>query len=406
MRRTFGSCIKIIGGNTGIKMFILLMIIITCTGFAAAQDNGVEISGYYEPQFTGFKIGEDFLQLTSNKLRIDLERSISDRITFKANYDFITYNGQTTFFITDYLVEDITSALPPGSRENYIINFANREFLDNAYLKIAFNRFDLTVGKQQVSPGTGYAWNPTDIFNTKNVLDPTYEQPGQNAVRADIPIGSSSNLMLLYSPENDPQHSGKFIRYKATLGHFDISVLGGERYWSLSDFNTFVFRQERRRITGMDIAGELFGIGVWSEWAYNNMEISEDFLEGLIGFDYTFESGLYMLNEFYHNEQGKSDHNNYGLNDWIRNFYAETRALSRDQWYSYLSYPATDLLNIGASAIASLNDGSFAIVPMAIYNFDDNLDFTIFGNFYSGSEGKTYSSLLGNGLLIRARYYF
>ncbi|MFC1492493.1 hypothetical protein ACFL6O_00920 [candidate division KSB1 bacterium] len=404
--RAFGSFLRRIILNTGINLFIVLFTITSFPCILTAQDNGVEIFGYYEPQFTGFLIKDNFLQLTSNKLRIDIERSISDRIQFNANYDFIIYNGQTSYFITDYLTENITSTLPPGSRDDYMINFENREFLDNAFLRISFNRFDLTIGKQQISPGAGYAWNPTDVFNIKNVLDPTYEQPGQNAVRADIPIGNSSNLMLFYSPENDPQHSGKFIRYKATLGHFDISVLGGEKYWNLSDFYTFEFSQERRRITGMDISGELFGMGIWTEWAYNSMEISEDFFEGLIGFDYTFESGLYLLNEFYRNEQGKSDHKNYDLNDWIRNFYAETRALSRDQWYSYLSYSATDLLNIGASAITSLNDGSLAIIPMAIYNFDDNLDLTFFGNFYIGTDGKTYSSYLGNGLLIRARYYF
>ncbi len=389
------------------SLTILFMLIFTTNpGVTFAQEERVEIFGYYEPQVTGFKIGNDFLQLTSNKLRIDLEKSISDRIEFKANYDFITYSGQTTFYLTDYLADEIVSTLSPETRENYILDFSNREFLDNAFLRISFKGFDLTIGKQQISPGAGYAWNPTDIFNIKSVLDPTYEQAGQNAVRADIPVGESSNLLLIYSPDKNARESGKFIRYKATIGHFDVSILGGEKYWNLSDFHNSVFRKERRRLSGMDLSGEMLGIGVWAEWAYNYMELSDDFFEGLVGFDFTFESGLYILNELYRNEQGKNDQNDYNLNDWLRNIYAETRALARDQWYSYMSYPATDLLNIGFSAITALNDGSLAFVPMAVYNFDDNLDLTIFGNIYLGSDGKTYSPLLGNGLLLRARYYF
>ena len=31
------------------------------------------------------------------------------------------------------------------------------------------------MGKQQISLGTGYVWNPTDVFNIKELFDPTYE---------------------------------------------------------------------------------------------------------------------------------------------------------------------------------------------------------------------------------------
>ncbi|MFC1565122.1 hypothetical protein ACFL6G_09320 [candidate division KSB1 bacterium] len=393
-------------GKSFLVCILLFPVLFLLQEKAFSQTEGIEIFGYYEPQFTGFRVNGEYQQLTSNKLRIDFERSVSDRLTFKANYDFITYSGTTVFYITDYFVEDIISVLPPGSRENYILNFENREFLDNAYMKIAFKKFDLTVGKQQISPGAGYAWNPTDVFNIKSVLDPTYEQPGYNAVRADIPLGNSSTLSMVYSPEEDFEHSGKFLKLKWRAGHFDISALGGERYWNLSDYTNVLFRQERRRTAGFDISGEMFGLGVWSECAYNNMEISENFFEGLIGFDYTFGNGLYLLNEFYRNEQGKTDYREFTLDGWMRNLTSESKALSRDQWYSYLIYPASDLLMIGASAITSLNDGSLAFIPTAIYNFDDNMDITLFGNIYFGTDGKTFSPLLGSGFLLRARYYF
>ncbi len=43
------------------------------------------------------------------------------------------------------------------------------EFIFLDYNKL---RLNIRVGKQQLPWGTGYAWNPTDIFNAKDILDP------------------------------------------------------------------------------------------------------------------------------------------------------------------------------------------------------------------------------------------
>jgi len=56
------------------------------------------------------------------------------------------------------------------------------------------------VGEQQISLGTGYAWNPTNIFNVKDLPDPTYEQPGHTALRADLPVGERGEAVLIYAP--------------------------------------------------------------------------------------------------------------------------------------------------------------------------------------------------------------
>ncbi|MFC1557110.1 hypothetical protein ACFL4Q_00715 [candidate division KSB1 bacterium] len=373
---------------------------------AAAQQNPVDIYGYFEPQITGFIVNDRFMQMGSNKLRIDLETAVSDRITFKANFDYITYHGNRTFCYMDFVIPDISSPVPDALKEFYSLRFEDETFLDNAYLMIAFDRFDLTIGKQQVSPGTGYAWNPTDLFNIKNVIDPTYEQSGNNGVRIDLPLNYRNSLMLFYSPEEDFTRSGKYARFKTRIGHFDLSLIGGERQWPLSNYYTLVSQYERRRTVGADIAGEVLGIGVWCEAAQNNKELSENYFEGVFGIDYTFENQLYLLSEYYRNDQGKSDYRTFDLTDWMRSFTAETKSIARDQWYLFSSFPATDLLTAGASVIGSLNDRSFAFVPTVIYNLDNNLDVTLFFNIYAGSKGKTYSSQLGNGGLLRARYYF
>ncbi|NOR53859.1 MAG: hypothetical protein GQ536_07215, partial [Candidatus Aminicenantes bacterium] len=169
----------------GILVFITLSFFLSPL---TAQEK-VDIFGYFESQIMGAVTKNDFLQLYSNKLRLDIKSNPSDNITFAANFDYITFHGKTRWNILDFLSSDVTSEVTPGMEAFYVLPFSNRTFLDNAYIKLSFKHCDLTVGKQQISLGTGNIWNPTDVFNIKDLLDPTYEQPGYNAVRLDVPIG-------------------------------------------------------------------------------------------------------------------------------------------------------------------------------------------------------------------------
>ena len=390
---------RVLFGLTGVICFFIIE-----TGVGQAED--ADLYGYVEPQISVAEVNKETKQMTSLKLRLDLEAALSDRMTFQGNFNYITRHGDKTWHLVDFLSDDIKNSLFPGARDLFIYSLDDECFVDNAFLKITFDRFDLTIGRQQISPGAGYAWNPTDVFNSKNLLDPTYEQRGHDALRVDIPSGLNGTVMLLYSPEDKDYTSGKFAGLKYNISHFEVMLMGGERTHRWKDYSTLKDVNETRKIIGGDIVGELLGMGVWLELAWNDMEISEGYFEGLFGFDYTFEGGLYLLNEFYRNERGKSDYREYTFTDWMSYFATETKSITRDQWFFYISYPATDLLTIGTSVITSLNDWSLVLVPTAEYNFLENLDVTVFGNFYFGDDGETYSPLLGQGGLVRLRYYF
>jgi len=385
------------------RALILALALLFVSAYPCAGET--RLSGYFEPQWSGFELKGSFHQMGSNKLRIDLEADISDEVKFGANFDYITYHGETSYNALDYLPERIASLVPKSLRHLYTFSYKDRNFLDNAYLRLSFRRFDITVGKQQISPGTGYAWNPTDLFNFKDVFDPTYEQPGHNAIRLDIPIGLSHTIVALYTPEKDLKSSGKFLRFKGRVGHFDYSLVVIEREWTTTDM-PFGKTVERRRLFGADSAGELLGLGIWTEVAYNDMEASEDYWESVVGVDYTFESGTYVMAEGYHNSSGKSDYMDYDLNDWMRYFAAETKTISEDQLFAFIQHPATDLLNVGTSLIASISDGSVALVPQITYSLFPDVELSIFGNFYLGREGTLYGRNLGSGGIIRLRAYF
>ncbi|MDH4211034.1 MAG: hypothetical protein OEV79_06260 [candidate division WOR-3 bacterium] len=375
--------------------------------YTVAYAQPVDVYGYFEPQYNGIYSGDSYYQFQSNKLRVDLKSTAIANTEFGADVIFLLYHGKTDWDILDFLPAELTSTIPPLLRPFYSFRFEDTLYLDNVYARFALNRFAVTAGKQQISLGTGYFANPTDIFNTKDALDPTYEQPGHNAIRVDLQALPRLNLMALYSPvESDFESSGKMLRAKLGIGHFDISLLGCETQYTSTDFYTFEQTQERRHILGGDIVGELIGMGIWAEGIYNFFEDTEDGYEFLIGTDYTFDSGLYTMLEYHHNSLAKSDHEDYDLNDWMRFFTGETKTITSDQVYALLQYPLTDMLTIGSSAVLSVSDMSAAIIPMLQYSLFQNIELTLVGNIYIGEEGTAYSSSLGNGGFVRASVYF
>ena len=388
--------------------YIYVIIIISLLSITHIHSQELDIYGYFEPQYMGIYQKGNYSQLQSNKLRVDLKSTVVKNTEFGANFIYVLYFGRKDWNMLDFFPERITSTIHPSIHWLYMFTYKDSFFLDNAYIRLSNDWFALVVGKQQISLGTGYFSNPTDVFNVKNTLDPTYEQPGHNAIRIDLMLNHRLQLIALYCPvEANWKNSGKLLRMKVGIGHFDFSMSVNEMYYTTTSFfYPMSIVEQRRRLIGVDFVGELLGFGVWAEGAYSFLEYDDDFYEFIVGVDYTFESGLYTMLEYNHDSQAESNYKQYDLNDWMRYFSGETKTISRDQVYGFVQYPATDLLTIGGSIIVSASDKSAAIVPTVYYSIFENVDLTLMGNFYVGDEGKTFSSTLGNGGILRATVYF
>jgi hypothetical protein len=393
-------------GKAFFYKLVFFLVVLGFTIMPVANAEELDIFGYFEPQFIILYREGGSYQMNSDKLRVDLQSSVSG-VGFGANLIYTLYYGKRNWNILDFFSDDIRSEVPPSMQSYFLVEFNDTLYLDNAYVRMSNSKIACTFGKQQISLGTGYFSNPIDVFNSKDALDPTYEQTGHNGARLDIMLQDRTSVMLLYSPiEGDWNNSGKLFRLKIGLGHFDFAFTGYEFQDYLTDFYSPPGTRERRRLAGLEFVGELFGLGVWGEGAYNFMETSDDFYEFLLGTDYTFESGLYCLFEYHRNERGKNSYEDYNINDWLRFYLGENKSICRDQLYGMISYPLGDLINLQLISIFSANDGSAAVVPIIDYNIFENVDLSIMGNVFIGGEGKAYNSRLGNGVILRARVYF
>ena len=107
------------------------------------------------------------------------------------------------------------------------------------------------------------------------------------------------------------------------------------------------------------------------------MEKSKDFYELVVGTDYTFDFQTYVMVEYYRNMLGKTDYKNYDLNDWMRSYASEQKAIARDQVYTLVQHPVSDFVTLGSSFIYCISDNSLAIVPTINYSFSENMDINL-----------------------------
>jgi hypothetical protein len=366
-----------------------------------------EIFGHYESEVDGARIGGTDYSFGYNKLRVDLQAFPAQEVTVGANVNIRRYHGKTNWNIFDFLPDSLWQ---PFFGENATWIFALRDtlYLDNVYLKARFKHFDLTVGKQQISLGTGYAWNPTDIFNIKDLMDPTYEQTGVTAIRAEVPFGDRMLADIIYSPKEGWEESPQFIRFKLGIGSFDLTASVGQFRWERTGLNLTTLQpliiRTSRNLYGGSAVGQIWEIGMWAEGAWNELSKGDDFAEYVIGVDHTFDFQTYLMMEYYHNGSG-TESDSLTINDYMYSLGGQTHSLMQDYLFVLANHPISDVLSAGLMGIANLNDESFAINPLLDWNAFENVSVSLFLSKAVG-EDDTEFGLQEWAWRVRVRAYF
>jgi hypothetical protein len=193
------------------------------------------------------------------------------------------------------------------------------------------------------------------------------------------------------------------------IAGFDISV----SYQLLSELNadmtTLLSLEQNRQIAGFDFTGQIFDIGVWGEGIYNwpdeaNM-FNNEWIEYILGADYTFENGLYVMAEYLHNGRGIKDSGNYSAGDFLQLFFGEISNIGTDYLSTGLQYPLSDLITLQLFTIWNLRDSSWVAVPWLTFDAAENLEVHIAGNLFLGDDGTEYGEYPVGGF-VRVRIYF
>ncbi len=372
-----------------------------------------EFFGYFESEADIMQLGGQRYSFGYNKLRLDVEARPSDNILIGANLTAQSYRGRTTWNLFDFLPEHAWLTSPyfdPASSsisEAPEIPFSLQDtlFLNNMYLKLSLGLLDLTLGRQQISPGVGYAWNPTDIFNTKTLMDPSYEQPGVSAIRMELPLRDRLTLSAIFQPKEDSYHSTEQFGVKTGLGSFDFEFTVAE--YLAADFSpqSMGALKSQKALVGGSIIGEIMEWGVWFEGAQFTHVYNDDYNETVLGVDHTFDNSVYVLFEYLHNESGVTDKAGLTFFDYVYALEGSKHSLMQDYTFLYLMHPTFDYVSLSALAITNFNDNSGTFAPQLDWNAFEDTNISIQGSLFWG-EDDTEFGLQDWGVRLRLRSDF
>ncbi|HUU27052.1 MAG TPA: hypothetical protein VM123_04500 [archaeon] len=246
----------------------------------------------------------------------------------------------------------------------------------------------ITLGRQQISWGTGYFWNPTDLFNPVTfALVERDERHGVDAVSLELSLGTLSQLHIVWAPADDPHLGRGAVRLKTNLKEYDFSVMGG-----------WIFRD---RVIGADFSGAIRGAGFRGEWLHNFAYMREAYDQAVLGVDYHFKWNLTFSGEYLYNSGALSPVEI--LAAFSRSQAGSVISVSRHLGGFYADYQVHPLVHVSGYLGVDLDQGGAFFGPRISWNILTNLDLEA-GALIGTGEGEF--GLSENACYLTTSWYF
>jgi len=359
--------------------------------------------GYFESEADRINFNNKAYSFGYHKVRLDFEQKRDDGIIISGNLNWQKYHGQTTWNFLDFIPQNVWEPYFPDGK--YEVTITDTFYLDNLYARKSFRFMDITVGRQPISLGVGYAWNPLDMFNQKNLLDPTYEQPGVDAVRFEIPMGNRAGLDVIMANHDSLSGGEKMLQFKTGIGSFDFTLNYANRYhlypyWEGVNVTT---THTESKFIGGSVVGQIGEFGIWAE-TFKSLDETTGIGEYVLGLDHTFDNGIYVMGEYFHNTLGVTK-KELSLNHYIHAFSGESKSLMKNYIFMMSRYGFTDFISGSVIGFGNMDDGSFSFLPMVDWNFMEDVTLSLMGNQSIG-ESNTEFGVQGSAWRLRLRAYF
>jgi len=368
---------------------LLLGVIFVWVAVTHAQ---VEISGYYENTLrVETSTNAEDLLLDTSKLRLDFNAGGGEHdLLFSGSINGIARHADVSLDLSAYLPDPVEAELESLGVLLVMPLERDRIYIDNAYVEWNTGRVRIRLGKQQLSWGPGYSFNPTDLFHRKRILDPTYDKEGVSAFRFDYQWGVGGEVTAITVPGSDWENSGFGLRagtHVNALGYDVALTLHQVRDSVAMDQETFVQIGQQRRAVGFEASGPFLGLGIWIEGNYNVMEQEDDFLRVITGLDHTLEGGMHVMVEGLYNGRGSSDAP-YDAAAWL-SYLISGEPLAKYQVMAGLSTDLAELMK-GSLYAFGCSDGSYLFNPRIDYSIAQNADLTFYGGITIGDDNGQF----------------
>ena len=347
----------------------------------------------FERRFSGLMLAAVFAVSGSQPLAAvdyDLRGSIRGRLSLFSPIVGDDYNlelrarPELTFYLKDRLSANLTVRGQRNWGTGEVTLGSGDVELDRAFFDLELGDWDLRLGRQAINFGQAQIWNPVDLVDSNSPLDFDVVKEGIDAFRASWAASATASVQgLVAFPDGGTL---ALLRGEVLAGSADIGLLAA------ADART------DERVLGFDVKGD-WGVGYWIESAFHDLDEGEDYLQVVLGVDYSFavQDQLLLALQYYRDESGGT-----GVADYD---YASLGTTRRFLGRSYASLIAglgfNELTTLNGSVIYNLEDSSFVTTLGLVRYFFDNLEVTVRASLFRGSGPGEYNPIQGSPLFGR-----
>jgi hypothetical protein len=394
-------------------LFILVFLMAFSTRCPALE---AEYGGSFFYQSSYYKVNQaSFLNPHNDILKLP---GSDDKIQIK--FDFYSWFGENLGF---YLKD----------RASYLIGENKSEFeniLDELYLEInPSESLFFNLGKENITEGVGYAWNPTDflaglegIDQAKDTREKREEREGVICLKSEYFLPHLT-LTAVASPRMESwgqkAEARALVRVYALMKDVDFSLIA--------------YAEEKKRPKlGLNLSStigeslEVHGEASLQKGTYRyylnqtdpgyyefiqkNKESEQLYPKVLVGGQYTFSDNTNLILEYYHNQDGYSSSEWRDYSEYLKfcgeryedeslyfsyllmgNAYFDPTNLRQNYLFFRLSKPnILDLLEISSNNVYNLDDASLLMNVKVDYQGMQDLSLYFLGNFFLGDGDSEF----------------
>jgi hypothetical protein len=274
--------------------------------------------------------------------------------------------------------------------------------LDRLYVALMPQWGSIKIGRQAVTWGNGFIFNPFDLFNPfpPTAIDRDYKV-GDDMINAQFSIPRLVDLQGLYVVRRNPNTNNVEFNQNSLAGKLHFAA-------GTTEFDIMGTRHFDDDVAGIGSTGYL-GEAAWridGTWTF--LDDDDDYLSLVANMDYSwvwFKKNVYGFIEYYFNGLGKDDYQQAVTDPAIaeRLERGELFVLGQNYLSGHIQAELHPLFTVFFTAINNIEDPSGILQPYATWDITQNLQMTGGVNISYGAKGTEYGGFTLPGTDIRTK---
>ena len=364
-----------------------------------------QLSGYFKDLASGSRsyLTEEPWGDNLDRMRLTYDAKYSDWFAVHVDYDNEFHAGNLIGLPDFEIVRDRQSA-DWLDAQHVFLNEPNAYWDTSLYRGyVTFHTGDVTwtAGRQRIGWGTAHFFSPMDMFNPISPLQvESDERQGVDAALLAFSSPGALRWNVVYAPQDGFRRSTSALRLSRTIHNYDFDAVAAR------------FGQDWT--TGLDFAGQLRGAGLRGEITYRWRHpiagvtpiSTHDALRVVVGSDYAFANGLYLVGEYFYN-QGQPDlqRNNAADLTFLLQYSNEIFTLHRHFISAGASYPLTPLWKLETYVVTDVAGPSAVVLPRLSHNLTANTDLNFGAQLFASSRTAEFHGLSNLAYIEFVRHF-